>query len=492
MNRFNRVILSLGLVGFVYAGMGAGEALAQKPSNNMWTRSAALYLDRAQNNSNPEDKQDLYRQALEAAVEGIKNDGGNPRTWYMAGQAHSKLGDFVAADSMFDRAEEIYPDYAEDINRERLNAWVNAYNQGVNLLQAGRMEEAAEQLAAAHAVYQGRPEAPMNLASIYAREEEFDKAVDAYQEALAIMRGPASENLNEEQQAQWRESESIAAFNLAQILAAEGRGDEAAEAYREFLERNPDDVTATINLAVVLTRAGADPQEPAQLYAELLERDDLSASHYFRIGLGLFGSEEYERSAVAFRQSLAMTPYSRDGLYNLGQAVYARTRELEDRVSSPDSAQVVEELRGLYMELDTVSQRVTTLDPNNKNALLLHAQAFRGLSDLTSDDAESQELRREALSLLEQQDSLEFELLNIQMAPGPEEGVHTIRGIIKNAHLEAEAPVTVRFILLDEDGAELSSEELNLPAPAVDQQAAFEVQVPAPGEVAGWKYVVVD
>ena len=490
MNRVTRVILSLGLVGLVYAGTGAGEALAQKPSNNMWTRSAALYLDRAQNNPDPEDKQELYRQALEASLEGIKNDGGNPRVWYMAGQAHAKLGDFVAADSMFDRAEQIYPDYAQEVNRERLNAWINAFNMGVNLLQAGKTAEATERLQAAHTIYQGRPEAPLNLGAIYAREQEFDKAVQAYRDALAIMRGPASASLKEEQKAKWLESEEIASFNLAQILANLDRGEEAAQAYRDYLGRNPEDVTAKINLAVVLTRSG-DEAGAAQLYTELLEMEELSAENYFRIGLGLFGAEEYRRSAKAFEQSLAMNPYSRDGLYNLGQALYARTRVLEEQLATADSAAAATELKELYVALDTVSQRVTELDPKNKNALLLHAQAFRGLSDLTADDTESQALRREALALLERQDSMAFEVLNVQMTRGPEEGQRVIRGTVTNAKLAADTPVTVRFILLDKAGAELSTEEVTVPAPAAEQQVPFEVTLPAPGDGSGWKYVVV-
>ncbi|HUH12570.1 MAG TPA: tetratricopeptide repeat protein, partial [Longimicrobiales bacterium] len=478
MNRVNRVILSLGLLGLVYAGTGAGEALAQKPSNNMWTRSAALYLDRAQANPNPEGKLDLYRQALEASLEGIKNDGGNPRTWFMAGQAYTKLGELAAADSMFDRAEEIYPDYAQEVNRERLNAWINAYNQGVNLLQAGKTDEAGERLLAAHTIYQGRPEAPLTLGPIYARAQEFDKAIDAYRQALAIMRGPASENLNEQQKAKWLESEEIASFNLAQILASEGRGAEAAEAYRTYLARNPADVTAKINLAVVLTREG-DEAEAAKLYTELLETEQLTAENYFRIGLGLFGAEEYERSAAAFERSLTMNPYSRDALYNLGQAVYSTSRQLEQKLSTPDSAQVVNQLKGLYEKLDSVSQRITELDPNNGNAMLLHAQAFRGLSDITKDDAASQALRRKALALLEQQDALEFQVLNVQMLPGPEQGTRIIRGVLMNDDLAAGTPVTLRFILLDDAGAELSSEEVTIPAPEAEQQVPFDLQVAA-------------
>lgn len=492
MNRVSRVILSLGLLGIAFGtGPGVDEALAQKPSNNMWTRSAALYLDRAQNNPRPEDKRELYQQALEASLEGIKNDGGNPRVWFMAGQAYAKLGQYVAADSMFDRAEEIYPDYKEEVDRERLNAWVTSYNTGVNALQAGNTEQAIELLTAANTIYQGRPEAPLNLGSVYARQNEFDKAVDYYRQALAILRGPEREKLNEQREAQWQENEEIASFNLAQILANQGKDEEAAQAYRDFLARNPDDITAKINMAVVLTRM-QNEAEAARLYNELLDTEGLSSDNYFRIGLGLFTSEQYDRSAAAFRSALETNTYFRDALYNLGQAIYAQTQAIEQQrmEGAVDSAQAVTRLTELYHQLDSVSTRVEAQDPNNKNVILLHAQAFRGLADLAVDDAASQQLRRKALALLERQEAMPFEVLSVQMAP-VQEGKTTIRGMIRNATLEAGTPVTLRFILLDDAGAELSSQQVTVSAPAQEGDAVFEVELEAPGEVSGWKYEVV-
>src|SRR5690606_33160669 len=62
-------------------------ANAQKrPANNMWTRSARLYLDRARGNPRLEERRDLYRQALEAIKNGIEEDSGNAQVWLIAGQ----------------------------------------------------------------------------------------------------------------------------------------------------------------------------------------------------------------------------------------------------------------------------------------------------------------------------------------------------------------------------------------------------------------------
>lgn len=491
MNRDTRVILSLGLLGLALTlGPGVAEVEAQKPSNNMWTRSAALYLDRAQNNPRPEAKRELYQQALEASLEGIQNDPGNPRVYFLAGQAHVKLGNLVAADSMFDKAEEIFPEYAEEINLERQNAWVVAYNAGVGALQGNQPEQAKEHLQRAHVIFQGRPEAILNLGSIYAREQEHEQAVAAYREALEILRGPAREQLPPQREEQWTEHEEIASFNLAQILATQGKDEEAAQAYRDFLAREPDDGTAKLNLAVVLSRMGND-EEARQLYDELLAMEDVSSDTYFRVGLGLFGAEQYDRAAEAFRMAVETNPHNRDALYNLGQAIYAKTRELEETVAAAGAGaeEAKTEARELYQELDRVSEQVLALDPSNRNVVLLHAQAFRGLSDLAASDAESQELRERALALLERNEAMTVQVINVQMDP-VRDGKTTIRGVLENLKAEEGQPVTLRFTLLDDSGAELSAGEVTVPAPAAEQQVPFQVELEAPGEVSGWKYAI--
>src|SRR5690606_15921025 len=105
-------------------------------------------------------------------------------------------------------------------------------------------------------VYDKRPTALLNLGSVYARQNNSEGAARAYRGALEILRGPARQELKPEEEKQWAEWEEAVSQNLAQILAVAGKDEEAAAAYEEYLKRNPDNMTAMTNLAVVYNRLG--------------------------------------------------------------------------------------------------------------------------------------------------------------------------------------------------------------------------------------------
>lgn len=494
--------LAVGAGACASAGGGAGgpqesnpadEWTGPTPENDLWTRSAALYLARATENPDPEAKRNLYEQALESVQEGTQNAPSNPRIWFLGGQLQVKVGDYFRADSMFDRAEELYP-YYEEVEQERRNAWVQAYNAGVSSLQSGNVEDARQQLERAAIIYQGRPGAHLQLGSIYARQGQTDNAIEAFRSALEIMRGEAADELSEEERAQWQENEQVAAFNLAQLLAQAGHETEAADAYRDFLERNPDHTPAKINLAVVLTRQG-NVAEATEIYNELLQRTDLSDDQYVMAGIGLFRGEDYVRAADAFRTALELNPYSRDALYNLAQALYLQSRQLEDRVADPDSdraeeAELNARLVDLYEETRQVSEKLQEMDPYNRNVLAILARSYRGLADQTEDVETSDEWREMARAALERHEEMPVQLTEVRLSPGEEQV--TVRGQIENLNVDAGTPIQIRFTLLGEDGSSVGTTDATLTAPEAETAEPFQFTVPRSGEVAGWRYEPLD
>src|SRR5690606_40340178 len=134
------------------------------------------------------------------------------------------------------------------------------------------------------------------LGALYAQKGQTDKAIDAYKGALEILRGPARQRISQREAEQWRENEEVAAFNMAQLLAGAGRDEEAAQAYRDFLEREPQNRTAKSNLAIVLGRMGKT-DEASEIYAELMSQPDLTDAELFSIGIGLYNADEFERAA---------------------------------------------------------------------------------------------------------------------------------------------------------------------------------------------------
>ena len=75
-----------------HAGGGAGAA----PERDYETRSAMLYLERAQKTQVAPERAKLLKQALEMATQGVQSQSGNSKTWFTLGQVYAELGDAYA------------------------------------------------------------------------------------------------------------------------------------------------------------------------------------------------------------------------------------------------------------------------------------------------------------------------------------------------------------------------------------------------------------
>ncbi|HEX7120447.1 MAG TPA: tetratricopeptide repeat protein [Longimicrobiales bacterium] len=492
MNRTTGLILALflGVAAGACASGGAGGSAADgfEPKDNDHTREAEQNIALAMLRSSDADKQQLYQQALESAKLAIQEDSTNPQGWFLAGQAHANLGAFDSADAAWDKAVALYPGFEEQIDRERENAWVRAYNEGVGAIQQDDLDAAIAQMEKADAIFQGRPEARLQLGVFYARKNEVDKAISAYRGALEILRSTPKMQLDSATQADWAANEEIALSNLAQLLSSSGRDAEAEALFREVLAEDPTNIRARVNLADVLARQGKTA-EADQIYAELIDRDDLTYNHYLNMGVGLFQAEKYEQSANAFRKAVQVNPYSRDGYYNLAQALFMRADALEDEREAAKGAaadSLAAELAEIHTELASSAEKVLELDPSNRNIIAYMARAYQALSELTSDEAAKEQYREKIRAALKRHEEAQFEVMDVSLLPGDDEV--TMSGRIMNLKVAEGAPIRLRIELRDAKGAVIGTQDVTVTAPAANATAEFRVSVPVTGELAGWSY----
>jgi tetratricopeptide (TPR) repeat protein len=494
MNRMRGIILALaaGLVAScATAGGGAsgGSAGGIKPSDNGQTRAASLYLARAV--SAPDSTaQDLYQKALDAATQAQQDNPQNPKAYYLMGQAQAGLGAYVAADSLFTKAEDMYPGYKDEIQGEREQAWILAYNQGVAAVNAGNIEKAGELFADANMLYQGRPEALMNLAWVDLQNNNNDKAIDAYRQALTIMQSSKRDSLDEKQLASWKDSEQLATNNMSQLLAQEGKFDEAAQVLENFLQYNPDNLNAKVSLAEMYTRAGK--KDSAQvIYDSLLTRQDLGFNEYFQIGIGFFNSESFKRAADAFRTATKLNPYSRDSWYNLVQALYSEAQAIEkDSTQAADTAAMNQKLAPMYKELIDASNKVLQFDPYNRNIMTFMARADRGLAD-ASPKADATQYQKAVNDVLRRYQSTPIEVMDVSTRGDMNNPPVQVSGTIQNVNLDEGSNIQLRFSLLGQDGSSVGSTIINVAAPAKGKQQTFSGSIQPTGKVGGWKYELV-
>lgn len=493
MNRFTGLILALSMgavVGACASGGGAGGPSADgfRPRDNKFTRDAEQNLALAMLRSSEEEKQQFYNMALENAKQAIQHDSTNPQGYYVAGQAYAALGDLENADAAWDKAEELYPPFKTELVGDRENAWVQAYNKSIEELNQDNLEGAIHWLELADRIYQGRPEARLQLGVLYVRSENYDKAIEAYKGALEILRTPPAFEVDEAIKAEWASSEAAAVSNLAQLLAATGRDAEAEALFREILAGDPTNMRARVGLADALARQGKN-EEAEAMYADLITRDDLSYNDYLMIGVAMFEAKQFERAADAFRQSIRVNPVSRDAHYNLVQALYMVADEVDGRRKAASGAQAQElgrELTSIYEELAASTEKVVEFDPLNRNILAYMARAYQALIDLSTNNAAKEQYRTKIQNALNRHEAAEVEMTEVNIVPGST--TVTVSGKITNLKVAQGSPIRIMFRMLDTSGKVIGSQEVTVTAPAANAMADFRGTVRISGELAGWSY----
>ena len=399
------------------------------PVDTRFSQTAALYLS-----------QERTSRALELAKEGVASDPGNPIHYFLAGQAHTRLGEYEEADEMFAEAQRIYPAYELDVEPEREAAWAEVFNAGGEAYAGGDLERTIEAWGQAVVIYDLRPEAHRNLASLLTQEGRYEEAILAYQGGLAGLEKLPATRVLEAEELERREEQKIGMEeSLAPLLLITERFAEAELLLRRQLERDPADTRVQGDLATALMSQGR-AEEAAAIYAALLSKAELEASELFNLGIALFRSSDFTAAGEAFERLTRLQPLSRDAWFNYANSLFAAAE---------------------WESLARVGDRLIELDPLGENAGLITARAH-----LESGDREA------ALRTLERTESALVYLEGLLMRPSDAET--SVQGRVIGNVAEAGTPVRLRFTFYGDDG-ELGAEAVTVSAPPSKESATFEV-----------------
>lgn len=415
--------------------LSAVPSLAFAQRDTRETREATKFIGIAMTRQTPEEQAAQYRQAMEHLRKAMQEDAQNAKVWLLAGTALAALGEVEEADQAFDRAVELHPEYAEEIEGERENAWVTQFNTGIELMDAQRYPEAIQAMERAQLIYDKRPEALLNLGALYANQGDNAKAEQAFRDAMEITTGgELMAQLNEEQQAEWARFRLLATSNVAQILAQRG--------------------------------------------------------------IDHFQAERFDSAATAFEAALEVNPNARDYWFNLAQSLWAQATPLEERfeaegTADAEKAEIRAQLTPLYARIQTTVEKAREFDPNNEGLFLISARTHRMSGEIAPEGPERTAAQQAAMRVLEAHNALSVMLDNVAVQTA-DDGTAMISGTMKNAKLAENAPVTIRFTLLGLDGSTVGEQEVVVNAPAPDAETQFEAEATVTGTVAGWRYSVAN
>ena len=401
------------------------------PSETRRSQTAMLYL-----------RQNRADRALNLALEGIAADSTNPIHYFLAGAAYTRLGQFADADAMFRDAEGIYPAYEIEIEPEREAAWVQAFNAGIEAFDGGDWEGTIAIWQQATQIYDLRPEAHLNLASLLAADGRYPEAIDVYRDGLqGLQRVPATRMVHEgELQERARATGEMLDGLLALLLSTE-RFAEAEPLLRARLEQNPGDVEARVALAAAVAGLGRT-EEARVMYAELLAEGNLEPDALFNLGIQFFRDGAYDQAAESFRRLTELQPSSRDAWFNYANSLFAA----ED-----------------WAQLAVAGSRLVELDPLGENAQLVTARAQLETGD-----------RPAAIASLDRADQAPVHVDQLQMQRSA--AATTVFGRVTGNAAEAGAPLSIRFTFYGDQADLIGEQTLSVAAPAPDESEPFEVR----------------
>jgi tetratricopeptide (TPR) repeat protein len=459
-----------------------------QPRDGTYSAKAREYIERAREEEDAQDKRGYYSFALRQVIEGIEAEPDNPTYYLMAGQLSIELGDYLAADTLWERCACLWEPYGMRLAGLRTVAWSDLIDRANEFLASGETEAAMDLYSKAYTINDREPHTVFQVASYHvqlAQEAESDSLRQAYMEKArwgfreALAATGRSESLAEEERGEFYWTAST---NLAQILAFEGQLLGAAAVYEDFLDLYPDYPDGRSGLAsylamhVVALRDSAElVQDEAQkesllseaegIQARVLEQYrallgmeglELGANRYHDMGIGLYELGSYSEATIAFNRALELEPYRGQTLEFLGHSLYQAER---------------------YDTLLVVAQQLVERYPNNVDFLALLAQAWRG-----NDDPEK------TLEVLQRREALPFQLSPVTLQGG------AVFGQLENLGLEAGVSVVVEFDFYNSGGNVIGTGTLEVPAPQREEPVPFRVAPDGgliPG-VTGFAYRVIE
>lgn len=239
----------------------------------------------------------------------------------------------------------------------------------------------------------------------------------------------------------------------ADSAAAQAAFDPAVAAYRGLVAAYPANVEAATSLAGIYAQAGRRGDAVAVFDGLFAHTAELSVSDLYDLGQRLLQAKLLGPGTKAYSLALQQNPYHRNALAELASAY----------IDARDTANAL-----------VTAQRLVALDPRNKAALHILAQAWelRGRAD----SAQAYGTLADTLSLD----------ISIASLVGDSAGA-TLTGVASNLGSAASKAYRITVELLDARGTVVASQAVDVAALQPGGSQQFQVKGTGRG-IVGWRY----
>jgi tetratricopeptide (TPR) repeat protein len=437
----------------------------EEPIQNGNTRTADTQLGLAMAKGGGDAAAAEYQRALQAAQAAITQDARNPLPFMQAGRAYAGLGQYAAADSMFDKAVELRPAYTPEADTYRETAWIAIYNKAAPMIQAAQYTQALPVIESASMIYDKRPEMRIIAGQIYLQENQPDKAIDHLKRAQEIIRTETSDSAT---MVSWKESEKEIPPALAQAYLLAKRYPEAVGAIKPLWDAEPTNLNYARTLASIYAQLGqGDSARAVFQKMESVPGANLTADDYYVIGLGYQDMSAFGDAARALTKVMQLAPKQRDAAEWLARSY---TEQLRDAGATPDAT--------LRQNFFAAVDKWIELDPYAGIAYLFAA----GEQQKAGNTARAAELAGKADGLKVNTDRLEMR---------KREGGVTVLGDLINKKATAGGNANFTFTFYGANGQAIGTQTVAVRIAAVDATTPFEVSFNTTQPVMGYTYTLV-
>ena len=415
-------------------------------------QSGATYLKTGIETEVPENRVRALASGKKVLLEALEQNKQekNPALWFYLGRIYLQQGDIAGADTALTRAEALSPGCKKDISDVRYMAWLPLVKAGFGFTKEEKNDSALALYRQSNTIYRDQPLAFLNAGVIFANAGQVDSAIVYFQRASEI-----AEQINSV------EDRNLATRNLGGSLQRAGRHQEAVPVFEKYVGWMPKDVEVKRALAASYRATGQNDKAQAieQEVGAAPPGAAAGAGAQLNAAIALYNEKKYGEAATAFEQVLATEPYNRDALYGLANAYVG--------LKSPKLAEA--------------SARLVAIEPLNEHAVRMLANGQR----MAKKEAQA---TKTAIQLIGMPTTIQV----TQFATTAKAA--TITGTATGRQAEsaqgkpvAPTPYTLVFEFLDDKGAVLANQEVQVPALKPGESQPIEAKGQGTG-IAAWRY----
>jgi|GEM_PF-1099834 len=244
--------------------------------------------------------------------------------YYEIGDCYKILGEYKNMAESFNKALEYGDKYVNDILDVREELWVRFYNDGVPLHNEQKFTEALPLFETAVMIDPDKIDGYRERGNCYLQLANAEK--DSVKKAELLLKAETDMRTVITDDAEGKEL--IVRINLANMYYKMGDFDKAIPAYEEVLKYDAENLGAISQLALIFQERGED-QKAVDMYNKVLKTKSQDPDLWFNLGILYFNMGKFPEARTAFDNVLKVNPDDLETLMNLINALWSVQMQAE-------------------------------------------------------------------------------------------------------------------------------------------------------------------